>query len=134
MTLKRNIRSMQKLLGIDGLLSEAGFQDAIQALAAEPPQSDWVTQVPAEGLLKSVQAIVRNGPDAAPGETSDWHREKSASHAGKAATHKDQAVSIWKSDPTTAADHLLKSIEHDVRQKYHAQHANGGSAVPTEPK
>ena len=133
MPLKRNLHRMRKLLGIDGLLAEAGFLDIIQTIAADPPKSDLATYVPAEDFLTAVQAIARNGPDASPSETPDWHREKSATHAGKAASYKDQAASTWRSDPAIAADHLLRSIEHDVKRQYHSGKSNG-TPPPKAPK
>jgi len=52
-----------------------------------------------------------------------WHRKQAAEFAQRAAFHRDQAKQVWAGDPRSAAHHLLRSIEFDVRRQHHDQAA-----------
>lgn len=52
-----------------------------------------------------------------------WHRKRAAHHAKQAEAHKDKAAQSWAGDPRSAAHHVIRSIEHDVRSQHHTQAA-----------
>lgn len=48
-----------------------------------------------------------------------WHRKQSERFAQQADFHKAQAKQKWTGDPRSAAHHVLRAIEFDVRRQHH---------------
>lgn len=96
---------------------------------------------PPKDFFAAARLIAKHGPDALdrprtkkpmrqPRKGEDdshmppaWHRKQAAEFAQRASFHRDQATQIWAGDPRSAAYHLLRSMEYDVRRQHHDQAA-----------
>lgn len=102
---------------------------------------------PPADFFAAVQRIATDGPDALDkppkkvsprkprrGEDDShmppaWHRKQAERFAQQADFHKTQATLKWAGDPRSAAHHVMRSIEFDVRRQHHD---NAAGLSPTD--
>ncbi len=102
---------------------------------------------PPKDFFAAAQRIAKDGPDALdktpkkpptrkPRKGEDdshmppaWHRKQAERFAQQADFHKTQAKQKWAGDPRSAAHHVLRSIEFDVRRQHHD---NAAGLSPTD--
>jgi hypothetical protein len=103
-------------IGATGDTPPKDFFAAAQQIAAQGPDAFTRTLEPSKKAKRP--RAPRKGEDDSHMPPA-WHRKTAERFAQQADFHRGQAARQWAGDPRSAAHHVLRAIEYDVRRQHH---------------